>query len=181
MPPDELVDPPHNTEDQFNKLVQGVSLSSAKSGEMGLLSDKQLADNYHSEEERNRSRTISLILSQYERAYRSKVTFQRRYRRILFWGCMIVVGLFAREIMRLVISATSNTGEMDLSGMATLITAIVSLVISIIKLVEIITAYCFPEKDEQYIVDIVRSIQENDLAKDKEYNRAAEAKDKNKA
>lgn len=60
--------------------------------------------------------------------------------------------------------------------MATVITTLVSLVVSILELVHIITKYCFPENDEEYIVQIVNSIQDNDLAKIKESNRAAEAK-----
>lgn len=60
-----------------------------------------------------------------------------------------------------------------------MITAMLSLVVSILDLIRVITKYCFPENDEEYIVKIVESIQNNDLEKFKEINRSAEAREKN--
>ena len=60
---------------------------------------------------------------------------------------------------------------MDMSNVVALIAANLSLVVSIIELVRIITKYCFPENDEEYIVKIVESVQANDLETYKESNR----------
>lgn len=58
-----------------------------------------------------------------------------------------------------------------MSNVVALIAANLSLVVSIIELVRIITKYCFPENDEEYIVKIVESVQANDLETYKESNR----------
>lgn len=65
---------------------------------------------------------------------------------------------------------------LDVTGAVTLIASVVSLIVSILELARIITKYCFPKNDEEYIVKIVESIQDNALEKLKETNRAAEAR-----
>lgn len=174
----------HNSDDFFEKIVQGAE-EGKKRGEngsnsrTGIRSDDDLSDKYQPEEQKNRSRSISAILSHYEESYDHKVRFQRLYRQILFWGCSGIILLFVVAILFILIYAVFHSDSIELAGVATVITAVVSLVVSMLELVHIITKYCFPEKDEEYIVQIVESIQGNDLEKIKESNRAAEARDKN--
>lgn len=170
----------HNSDSYFEKLLQDAqdkaSEQDAASGSgHSLQSDEQLRDNFYPEEQKNRSHYISSILGHYERAYRNKATFQNRYRKILFWGCAAIILLFAAAILLILKKAADNIVNLDLTGVVALITAMASLAGSILSLVHTITKYCFPENDEEYIVNIVRSIQENDLEKIKEANRAAEA------
>lgn len=173
----------HNSDDFFEQLVQNAE-KSKQSGqthtgsESGIKSDDDLSDKYQPEEQKNRSRSISAILSHYEQSYDHKVRFQRRYRKILFWGCSGIILLFVIAILSILIYSVFHSDSIELTGVATVITAVVSLVVSMLELVHIITKYCFPEKDEEYIVQIVESIQGNDLEKIKESNRAAEAREK---
>lgn len=64
--------------------------------------------------------------------------------------------------------------DLDLSGVAAVITTALSFIFAIIKLMEVITKYCFPENDDEYILKMIQEIQENDLANVKEANHAAE-------
>lgn len=173
----------HNSDDFFEKLVQDAEKfkqndQTETSPKPGIKSDDDLSDKYQPEEQKNRSRSISAILSHYEQSYDHKVRFQRLYRMILFWGCSGIIILFVVAILFILIYAAFHLDSIELAGVATVITSVISLVVSMLELVHIITKYCFPEKDEEYIVQIVESIQGNDLEKIKESNRAAEAREK---
>lgn len=44
-----------------------------------------------------------------------------------------------------------------------LVSVCVTFLVSVLGLVQVITKYCFPENDEEYISKIVGAIQDNDL------------------
>lgn len=173
----------HNSEEFFEQLLnaainEGADNSGRASNspsDSQLENDGQLNDYFLDEEARIRSRHITTILEQYAFAYTTKAKFQNFYRKVLFWGCSSIVVLFCIAIIAVVVVALCNLSSLDLSGAISIITPAISLVVAILELVRIITKYCFPENDEQYIVDIVTSIQTNDLEKYKENNRANEA------
>lgn len=166
----------HNTDEYFEGLLEEAKTSQKHTEDeesyVTLVSDKQLKDYYEPEERKNRDRSISAILDYYKISYRDKVGFQHKYRKILFWGCSSVVISFVVAILVVLRYALCSSEEMSIANVAALITANLSLVASIIELIRIITKYCFPENDEEYIVKIVESIQTNDLALYKESNRS---------
>lgn len=171
----------HNTDEQFGSLLEDAKNRNQNgdadsSSDSRIDSDEDLSDKYQLEEQKNRSRSISTILHHYEQSYSSKASFQRSYRKLLFWGASIIVLLFVLAILFVLIYAMLHSDSLEIAGVATIVTTIVSLVISILELVRIIIKYCFPENDDEYIVRIVETIQMNDLEKTKESNRAAEAK-----
>lgn len=173
----------HNEETSFDAMLEeakktGIGSRTDNPTNSSLKSDEQLTDNFQPEEEKDRSRSISAILRYYGESYKNKVDFQRRYRKFLFWGCSSIIVLFAIAVLQVLKYALQNAATLDFSGVAAIVTATLSLVVSILELVKIITKYCFPENDEEYIVKIVESIQTNDLEKYKEANRTAEARDK---
>ena len=82
----------HNEESSFDAMLEeakrtGIGSKSDESPTASLSSDEQLTDNFQPEEEKDRSRSISVILRYYGESYGNKVAFQRKYRKILFWGC----------------------------------------------------------------------------------------------
>ena len=163
----------HNSEEFFDKILEDAGKEEhtrAKETYTTLVSDKQLNDYYELEERKNRDRCISAILDHYKASYRDKVNFQHKYRRILFWGCSVVVILFVIAIFVVLKYVLRGSEETNVANVVALITANLSLVASIIELIRIITRYCFPENDEEYIVKIVESIQTNDLELYKESN-----------
>lgn len=167
--------PNHNSDDQFEELLRRTGQSNQPS----LNSDDELSDNYKEFEQKNRSESITRILSQYENAYKDKVHFQKKYRHILFWACVLIICVFV-AILSIILLKTDFSIELSVSNVATIITAVISFISSIVALVSIITKYCFPEKDEEYIIQVVSSIQDNDLEHYKEDNRREEAKQKKK-
>lgn len=172
----------HNSDEFFESLVQDAE-EQKREGQAdsdfgsGIKSDSGLLDQYQYEEQKNRAHSISTILSHYEHSYDHKVRFQKRYRKILFWGCSTIIVLFAVSILCILYYAVSHSATIELAGVATVITAVLSLVVSMLELVHTITKYCFPENDDEYIVRIVESIQTNALETLRESNRAAEAKE----
>lgn len=170
----------HNSNEYFDNLLQQAidsnTNSESSASPESLKSDAQLGDNYQPEDQKERSRAISAILRHYEHSYKNKVDFQCRYRKILFWGCSLIIIAFVGATLCVLNYAIHNIDSIDISGVATVITATLSLVISIMSLVQTITKYCFPKNDEEYIVRIVESIQGNDLERTKELNRAAEVR-----
>lgn len=168
----------HSSEDTFVAMLGEAEKCNASQQSVSttfLASDHQLFDNYTDADEKERSYSISKILECYRKAYSGKVDFQQTGRKILLIGCGIIVCAFVFAVLAVLIYTLRNASGLDLTGMAAVITAVVSLVVSILKIIQIITQYCFPRNDEQYIVKIVESIQTNDLEKFKESNRAVEA------
>lgn len=170
----------HNSEETFDKLLNLASVEAVggggKAAHIPLNSDEQLRDNPYPEEERERSQSISAILRHYEYSYKNKVEFQCWYRKILFWGCVVIISIFTYTTLKILTYTMENITALDFTGVAAVITATLSLVVSIMELVHTITKYCFPQNDEEYIVRIVESIQNHSLEKTKESNRSAEAR-----
>lgn len=167
-----------NSDETFGTLISSAveNTQSGNSVEGSLLSDEQLTDNYFYEHEKARSQSISLILDHYERAYNQKAIFQNRYRVILFWGCSVIVIAFTFAVLYALIFTIYSASTLNLKGLTGTITAMISLVVSILKLVETITKYCFPENDDQYIIKIVDSVQNTDLKRMMEVNRSEEVR-----
>ncbi len=136
---------------------------SSDGSEKGLTSDEQLTDSYYDEHLRRHSQSISNILRDYEFSYRNKVAFQIIYRKILFWGCSLLISAFTSAVICLLRYGVIQANMLKLESTAAIIASLVSLIVSILQLVHTITKYCFPEKDDEYILKIVDSIQKNDL------------------
>lgn len=172
----------HNNDDFFDALVDdaknNIGVWSQVRTDVSLESDEQLKDNYQQEDQKEREHSISSILAHYDYSYQNKVNFQRRYRKILFWGCSSIAIVFTIAVLMVLNRAITSANDFAVAGVITIITGILSLVGSILELIHIITKYCFPENDDEYIINIVKSVQSNDLEKYKEYNRAAEARHK---
>lgn len=174
----------HSTPDEFEKILQDAIKrrnqigSSKRDG--SLESDAELADLYQIEERKKRALAISNILNQYGQYYQNKVEFQNLYRKIIFWGCSLIVALFCGAIGFVVYRVFKDTNLLTLSGSVTIAGALISFVVSILELIRIIMKYCFPENDEEYIIEIVKSIQQNDLENLKEMHRT-QSKKNNKA
>lgn len=170
----------HNTRKFFDDLVKEAdSQKSEKEPESPsqlLNSDIALRDKYDSECQKEHTYAITAILNSYKESYHNKTKFQERYRIILFWGCSGIIVIFMFAVLYVLRLSVMAANDFSVPGVITIVTGILSLIVSILELVHIITKYCFPENDEEYIINIVKSIQEHDLEIIKETNRASEAK-----
>lgn len=168
-----------NSNEEFDRLLQQAQTNRGSqpldvSGGTPLQSDSYLKDNFQVEQRKLRTLHITSILQYYKDNYNDKITFQKRYRKILFWGCSTVIAAFSVSVIAITGFAILHHSDLDLSGVAAVITTALSFIFAIIKLMEVITKYCFPENDDEYILKMIQEIQENDLANVKEANHAAE-------
>lgn len=125
--------------------------------------DAQFVDSYQTREQKARDCEITKLLRQYVTSYCEKVKTQKIYRKVLLILCSSIIGLFSITLLFLLLYFGLSSSSIDVSGVASLISICVTFLISILGLAQIITKYCFPENDEEYISKIVETIQANDL------------------
>ncbi len=130
--------------------------------------DKQFEDRFQTSQQKRRDAKISELLDSYVRAYNNKINTQKLYRKVLFWGCSLLIVFFSLGIVYTAFQTLKLLGKVDVSSLLSIITICITLLTSIIGLIQIITKFCFPEDDEKYITTIVESIQKNDLENKKE-------------
>lgn len=125
--------------------------------------DAQFVDSYQTREQKARDCEITKLLRQYVVSYCEKVKTQKTYRKVLLILCSSIIGLFSIALLFLLLYLGVNSSSVDITGVASLISICITFLISILGLAQIITKYCFPENDEEYISKIVETIQANDL------------------
>ncbi len=125
--------------------------------------DSQFNDNYQTREQKARDCEITKLLRQYVTSYSEKVKTQKTYRTVLLILCSSIIGLFSIAFLILLLYFGFNSSSVDVSGVVSLISICITFLVSILGLAQIITKYCFPENDEEYISKIVETIQANDL------------------
>ena len=119
-------------------------------------------DPYLTDQQSKRDELVTQLLTSYIGAYEYKVDARKEYQKALFRVCLGIVIIFSVALVILAFKLWSLSSE-SISNIASIITACVSFLVLIVELLKIITRYCFPEDDEQYITDIVKAIQSNDL------------------
>lgn len=151
-----------NTEEQIKSLLQFEEYLSPSA-------DKKLyEDRYITKEQNDRDKEVTKLLQAYVKTYENKVKVSRKYQKIILYPCIGIISIFA--VMLLWFSGctvTQKTG-LEITDLAAFITACISFISLIIGLLTIITKYFFPENGEQYITQIVETIQKNDLENKRE-------------
>lgn len=128
-----------------------------------LQDDVQFTDNYQTIEQKNRDREITKLLRQYVRSYIEKVETQKEYRKKLLGLCKFVIISFSLVFLAILLHFSFSNTTVDAAEVGSLISICVTFLVSVLGLAQIITKYCFPENDEEYITKIVETIQANDL------------------
>ncbi len=152
-----------NDKENLQKMFTTLNPDSKKS----LKNDSGLNNN-KTDEEKFRDNLISDLLLAYVKSYKSKVIAQKCFRFILFTISMMIVIAFATLFISLLINFDLSSDITSSESLIGLISVCVTFLTSIIGILKIIVKYCFPENDEQYITDIVKAVQENDLENKKE-------------
>ncbi len=141
--------------DILNRIFSNVPIKQADS-------ETSLKDKWQTKQQQERDIHITKLLSFYVNAYDRKMDFVSTYRKKIVEVLLAV--LVAIVIVMIVATGkaffNSITSVEQLVG---LISAYTSFSVLIIGLIKTITEYVFPKDDEQYITQIVRSIQKNDL------------------
>ena len=178
---EEIISPFTTSEEDTNSVANlkptySRESSSLEASTVGVSSDNELLNAYDREAEYEHARAITNILQTFDTSYGDKVLFQGKKRIILFWSLTVAVGLFSLGIIVIAGYTLFAEKQFSIPDVVSLVTVLISLVIAVLELVKIIINYCFPDKDEEYIVKIVESIQHNDLERYKEVNRSTEAR-----
>lgn len=128
------------------------------------------SETLRTDQQRARDKFITELFSAYLEAYRDKVESRGSYQKDLFITCIRIVWIFSIAFVLLIAASMFALGSTEnISTAISVATASISFLVLIIELLKIITRYCFPENDEQYITEIVKAIQHNDL-EDKKLN-----------
>ncbi len=127
-------------------------------------SDSQFIDSYQTREQKARDCEVTKLLKQYVTAYTNKVEAQKIYRKVLLALFSVIIGIFSLTFCFLLLFFGIIPQSTDLAGVVSLISVCVTFLISILGLAQIMVKYCFPENDEEYITNIVGTIQKNDLS-----------------
>ena len=127
-----------------------------------IAGNSQFNDNYQTHEQKTRDGEITKLLRQYVISYSEKVKKQKIYRTSLLVLCSSIIGLISIAFLILLLYLGFNSTSVDVTGVVSLISICVTFLVSVLGLAQIITKYCFPENDEEYISKIVEAIQAND-------------------
>lgn len=125
--------------------------------------EQDFKDNFQTQEQKRRDSEITTLLQQYVISYTNKVSMQKGYRLTLLILCASIIGLFAGGFLFIAIYSILRPSKINTQEVISLISVCITFLTSILGLAQIITKYCFPENDEEYITKIVEAIQSNDL------------------
>lgn len=119
-------------------------------------------DTFQTSNQRIRDEYITTLLGAYLKAYQEKIEQNKTLRRkVLWWSAavaFVVLGLCGL-VTALYFMTPSNAGF----DLVALISAYATFAFVLERVVLHVTRYAFPVDDEQYITEIVKAIQDNDL------------------
>lgn len=124
-------------------------------------------DPFMTEQHKERDQKITTLLEQYVRFYTHKIDQNYKYKKILFWTCMIYLIVFGIAFFKILCFYSYNLFHLNKNLNTGMIVELITLSLSLLSLIfgvlTIITKYLFPQEDEKYITTIVELIQKNDL------------------
>lgn len=77
---------------------------------------------------------------------------------------MGIISIFSLALFIVLVVFGFKISSVKVEDVISLVSVCVTFLASVLGLAKIITKYCFPENDEEYITKIVETIQANDLA-----------------
>lgn len=144
--------------------------------------NKPYVDEFITIQQKERDKQITILLSHYVDAYKSKINSSKWYKGILFTICVSILLIFSIMFAYLIyklsfsadITVNNATESASIGNIVELVSVCVTFLTLIVSILKIITKYVFPEKEEEYITRIVEIIQKNDLENKKENIKARE-------
>ncbi len=130
--------------------------------------NKAYLDVYTTKQQQVRDKKITELLSLYVDGYRYKTKSNKVYKGILVAVCVIILFAFCICFISFVCKVDLKSETTNIEQAVQLISICATFLGLIIGLLQIITKYVFPEKEEEYITRIVELIQNNDLENKKE-------------
>ena len=120
-------------------------------------------EKFATKEQKSRDEVITSILHNYHKNYNNKIKYNKKHKERIIELCFTLIEItFLIFIASIVLILFCENLRNSIQGIASLLTVCVSLLGLIIGVFKIVTRYIFPEKEEEYITQIVSAIQEND-------------------
>lgn len=157
--------------DKKSKTERDLEAEQQKIPDLDLSGDEEVdenfkpfVDHFQTAQQRKRDETITELLKEYSHSYAEKGRVKRLCQEYIMFVCgvFVVVSVFGIIGLSCRVIFTPESIS-DLNGLAAFVTAFIGFVSLVFGLITIITKYAFPENDEQYITEIVKAIQDNDL------------------
>lgn len=125
-------------------------------------------DKFQTPEQKDRDENISRLLECYVNSFERKKIENIKSRKEIKWFCflsslLLIITIFSILAITIIFDVDS------LYSVAVILSAMFGLFGTIFGIIKYVARFAFPEEDEKYITEIVKSIQENDL-KDKQEN-----------
>ena len=146
------------TNEEVKKTV--TELSSQLSVYNIFSSDEENLSKSDRDSMRNHNKQYDILLDEYVTNVKKSNKSKTRYKGIVFWGAIILMGVAFLVLLIMAISVLFvNKIENSIVSATTVVISFVSIYIAIPK---IITKYLFNEKEEEQIAKIISSIQAHD-------------------
>lgn len=152
-----------DTAKHINEFVKTVDFAKVDSE-----GDLDYHDPFVTKQQKRRDKYITELLESYVNAYKSKVKHNKICRYVILIPCFGIIITFSVLLAILSLKIVNSNNTLNIQEVAAFVTACISFISLIIGLLVIMTKYFFPEKDEEYIATIVKTIQENDLENKRE-------------
>lgn len=145
--------------------------------------DGQFTDKYATAEQKKRDQEITKLLKSYTDNYIAKSKSNRTYKFIIFItsiGILIIFFIMFLSLLYKFKNVNIANNNDIVNNIISLITVCITFLTLVIGILKIITRYVFPQNEEDYITQIVNSIQDNDLANKKANIKSAKNVENNK-
>ena len=130
--------------------------------------DKVYNDEFTTHQQRLRDKKITELLECYVDGYKYKNKSNKWYKGILVGLCGLILLAFSIVFIIFICNVNLSDKGHSIGNVVELISVCVTFLTLIVGILQIITKYVFPEKEEEYITRIVEIIQNNDLENKKE-------------
>jgi hypothetical protein len=141
-----------------------------------VIRDKSFNDKWATEQQKLRDELVTELLLEYVSSYKRKSKSKRPYQFIILTITALSLMVIGFATVYTAIHLIPKVDK-ELGDLAAILSSYLGFAAVLIGVLKIITSYVFPENDEQYITEIVKSIQKNDLENKKEYIKAEDHKD----
>ena len=154
----------------FNLIMDSVEYIQKVNNDKEM--DKAYIDEYTTRQQRLRDKKITELLEHYVNGYKYKTVSNKWYKGILVSLCALILVAFCVAFLFFICNIDLSKDNSSLGSVVELVSVCVTFLTLIVGILQTITKYVFPEKEEEYITRIVEIIQNNDLENKKENIRA---------
>lgn len=130
--------------------------------------DRPYNDNFMTEQQKQRDKKITELLTDYTETYKCKSKCNKIYKILIFALFYIIMLVFSGSLVYIGYKVNFMDKSLTTENLIAFIGTCVTFITLIVGLLKTIVEYIFPQNEEEYITRIVESIQNNDLENKRE-------------